>query len=222
LTCGVGCDWPVTGRCPDDAGSADATPIEAGSSDSGSADAGNLQWYTTCGYPVCGAPEDAGAVDAGPACPAAGSPCTMAGQQCGVPTVANCGVTLVCAPQDPKHGPGGCPISSKVYKDGIEYVGPEQLQQLHDQALDIRLATYRYKPQVGDPTPMHLGFIVEDNLQSPAVDPVHNRVDMYGYLSMIVAGLQVQQKQIEQLRSDLADARINLAACKPAPMRASR
>jgi hypothetical protein len=123
-------------------------------------------------------------------------------------------VTLVCATQDPKGGPGGCPVSSRNYKDDIEYVDGARLQQLHDEALGIRLATYKYKPQVEDPGPTHLGFIIEDNLQTPAVDPAHNRVDMYGYVSMVVAGMQVQEKEIAQLRRDLEAARHDLAACK--------
>jgi hypothetical protein len=95
----------------------------------------------------------------------------------------------------------------------VQYVDDAQLQQLHDEALGIRLATYRYKPQVGDPGPTHLGFLIEDNLQTPAVDPAHDRVDLYGYVSMVVAGMQVQEKEIAQLRKDLEAARRDLAAC---------
>jgi hypothetical protein len=123
-------------------------------------------------------------------------------------------VTLVCASQDPKGGLGGCPISSRKYKEDIEYVDNEKLQRLHDEALGIRLATYRYKPQVDDPETTHLGFIIEDSLQTPAVDTTHNRVDMYGYVSMVVAGMQVQEKEIARLRRDLDAAQRDLAACK--------
>jgi hypothetical protein len=195
-TCGQGCDPVVTGTCGADAG----LP---------------LQWYTTCGYPVCGAPSDAGVVDAGPACPAEGTPCTQAGATCGTPSAANCGVTLVCAAQDPKGGPGGCPISSRQYKDGIAYVDEAQLQRLHAEALGIRLATYTYKPQVADPGPTHLGFIIEDDVESPAVNRSLNRVDMYGYVSMVIAGMQVQEREIAELRQELAAARRDATACKP-------
>jgi hypothetical protein len=196
-TCGVGCDPVVTGSC---GGQTDGAPPPT--------------WFTTCGYPVCQAPDDAGVVDAGPVCPPAGSACSQVGDTCGTPSAANCGVTLVCATQDPKGGPGGCPISSRQYKEGIEYVDGARLQQLHDEALGIRLATYTYKPQVDDPGPTHLGFIIEDNLQTPAVDTTHRRVDMYGYVSMVVAGMQVQEREIAQLRQDLEAARHDLAACK--------
>jgi hypothetical protein len=136
------------------------------------------------------------------------------GQTCGTPSADNCGVSLVCASQDPKATPFGCPISSRTYKDGISYVDDAQLQQLHDEALGIRLATYTYKPQVADPNPTHLGFIIEDNVESPAVDKTLSRVDLYGYVSMVVAGMQVQEKEIARLRSDLEATRADLATCK--------
>jgi hypothetical protein len=160
---------------------------------------------------------DAGTSDAGPdpGCPAAGTPCSQAGQMCGVASASNCGVTLVCATQDPKGGVGGCPISSRQYKDGIQYVDPAQLQQLHDEALGIRLATYQYKPVVDDPAQKHLGFIIEDNPASPAVDGTHHRVDLYGYVSMAIAGMQVQEKEIAELRKELESARREAAACRP-------
>jgi hypothetical protein len=95
-----------------------------------------------------------------------------------------------------------------MFKDGIEYVSGAALEQLHDETLAIRLATYHYKGQYADPDPKHLGFIIEDNPpQSPAVDWSHDRVDMYGYLSMVVATMQVQEKEIDQLRVELAEAR---------------
>jgi hypothetical protein len=165
---------------------------------------------------------DGGLVDAGAGCPPIGSSCSQAGQTCGTASQANCGVTLVCASQDPKGGPGGCPVSSRQYKDGITYADDTKLQQLHDEALGLRLATYTYKPQVADPGPTHLGFIIEDSLQTPAVDRAHNRVDMYGYVSMVVAGMQVQEKEIAELRAELAAARRDVAACKaPAPAKSA-
>ncbi len=130
------------------------------------------------------------------------------------PSDANCGSILICASQDPKGGIGGCPISSKMYKEGIEYLGVSDLQRLHDEALGIKLATYRYKSRVDNPNPTHLGFIIEDNPQSAAVDAMHNRVNMYGYVSMVVAGMQVQEKEIAELRKELEAAHHDAAACR--------
>jgi hypothetical protein len=237
-TCGVGCDAVVTGRCGGDTDAGqpgsgtDACPglgcnpmcpngvlKDANGCDTCDCAPASLHWYTTCGYPVCpvASPDagDADAGDAGDLCPPVGSACSQLGQKCGTPSAANCGATLVCASQDPKTAFGGCPISSKRYKDGIRYVDDAQLQELHDEALGIRLATYQYKPQVDDPGPTHLGFLIEDNAQTPAVDNAHSRVDMYGYFSLIVAGMQVQEKEIAQLRGELEAARRDLATCRP-------
>src|SRR4029077_18109569 len=104
-----------------------------------------------------------------------------------------------------------CPISHCKYKDDVQYVDAAGLQQLHDDTLGIRVATYKYKPQVADPNPKHLGFIIEDRPpQSPAVDWSHERVDLYGYLSMVVATMQVQENEIAELRRELVGAQQGL------------
>ena len=194
---------------PVDAGTeVDAEPVsDAGSSDAAS---GTLSWYETCGDPVCQAPtSDAGLTSPdGGACPAVGSTCATAGDTCGTRNAGvDCGATLVCAAHDPKAGLGGCPISSREFKDGIEYVDPAGLEQLHDQTLRIRLATYNYKPAYADPKPKRLGFIIEDNPASPAVDPAHDSIELYGYLSMVVATMQVQEKEIAALKHELVETR---------------
>src|SRR5262249_43929480 len=99
------------------------------------------------------------------------------------------------------------------YKDGIQYIDGHRLQELHDEVLGMRLATYTYKSQVADPGPTHLGFIIENNLGTPTVDRARDRVDMYGYVSMVVAGMQVQEREIAELRKKLEATRRQLAAC---------
>jgi hypothetical protein len=188
LTCGQGCDPVVTGRC--------GSP--------------QLQWYTTCGYPVCRAGVDAGAADAGPACPKIGTPCATQGQGCGTPSDDNCGVTLVCSDHDPKSM--GCPISSREFKNGISYLDDAELERLHDETLGIRLATYNYDSRVADPHPTHLGFIIEDAPETPAADTARHRVDLYGYMSMVVATMQVQEKEMADLRKELAATRSSCRA----------
>jgi len=194
LACGQSCDPVVTGRC--------GAPM--------------YKWYATCGYPVCQVDVDAGSSDAGPACPAVGSACATVGDKCGTPSPANCGVTYVCSDHDPKAGPAGCPISSRQYKSGIEYLDEAELAQLHDDTLRIKLASYKYKPEVANPEPSHLGFIIEDNPGSPAVDAEHHRVDLYGYVSMVVATMQVQEKEIAELRKELEATRRSAASCRGA------
>ena len=53
-----------------------------------------------------------------------------------------------------------------------------------------------------------LGFIIEDIEPSVAVSGDH--VNMYGYLSMAVAAIQVQQAQIAELQRELERMRSQL------------
>jgi hypothetical protein len=104
-------------------------------------------------------------------------------------------------------------VSSRKFKDGIEYVDDEGLEKLHDETLRIQLATYNYKSDVSDPGPRHLGFIIEDMPPAtPAVGWSRERVDLYGYLSMVVATMQVQEREITELRRELADTKAG--ACR--------
>ena len=67
--------------------------------------------------------------------------------------------------------------------------------------------TYRYRENVAfeDPRASHLGFIIEDMPQgSPAVMSSRERVDLYGYLSMAVASLQQQEREIRELKVEIA------------------
>jgi hypothetical protein len=81
--------------------------------------------------------------------------------------------------------------------------------------LRIKLATYKYNADIANPDPSHLGSIIEDIPRSPAVDSEHNRVDLYGYVSMVVATMQVQEKQIAELRKELEATRRSVASCRP-------
>lgn len=200
-TCETVTKCPVLGR-------ACKVPPDGGG---GTTDAGpptGFTWYTTCGSPSCHPP----AADAGPpvVCPAVGSACSTKGQTCGDPATTDCGEIQVCDDHDPKGGVGGCPISTKKAKQDIAYVDPAALQRLHDETMQMRLATYRYKGPFVDPTDpnaTHLGFIVEDQPQSLSVDRGHDRVDLYGYMSMAVATMQVQEKKIAQLEREIADVK---------------
>lgn len=208
-SCSPTCTAGVT-KCPVYGRPCKAPDPDAG----GGVDAGpptTLAWYHTCGDPICRAPNDAGAPTV--ACPALGTPCTTKGQTCGDPN-ANCGVIEVCDDHDPTSGPGGCPISTKKYKEDISYVDSAALQRLHDETIQMRLATYRYTgPFIdpSDPNAKHLGFIVEDQPQSLSVDRGHDRVDLYGYMSMAVATMQVQEKELARLQREIADVKASCA-----------
>jgi hypothetical protein len=198
----------------DDSGSGDSAPVDARASDTATDSPAELTWYTTCGAPVCMVPEG-GLVDAGEGCPPIGSSCTKLGETCGTPSQENCDTNLICDNHDPKGAGGeGCPISTRSFKDDIAYLGENDLQALHDDALSVKLATYNYKPAVADPTQPHLGFIIEDQPESFAVDRLHHRVDLYGYVSMAIAGMQIQEREIAALRAELDSTKREAALCR--------
>ncbi len=165
------------------------------------------QWFVTCGYPVC--PGVWSPTPGVPLCTSEkeGDPCSSPDQVCDAK--AGCGQFLKCAATDPKLQ--GCPKSRASWKSDIRYLDGEQQKELATELLDTRLATYRYTA-AGPQAPRHLGFLIDDQPDSPAVDARRDMVDLYGYLSMSVATLQVQQRQIEALRQELATLR---AQCAP-------
>jgi hypothetical protein len=181
--------------------------LDGGVRDGGTIDAAPiLAWYRTCGWPDCPVPEDAGTPPPTQICATEGTPCTAKGQTCGDGGVGTCGSIMVCDDHDPKAF--GCPISSAKFKDGIHYLNDAELASLRDETLEMRLATYAYKaPWANGSDATHLGFIIEDQPQSLSVDRGHDRVDLYGYVSMVVATMQVQEKEIRALRRELAHTR---------------
>jgi hypothetical protein len=92
-----------------------------------------------------------------------------------------------------------CPVSSRRAKKDIRYLSDENVAAMAAETLRLRLATYEYKapPLAGR---RHLGFVIEDSPNVPAVDRDGDMVDLYGYTSMLLATTQAQQKQIESLR----------------------
>ena len=68
----------------------------------------------------------------------------------------------------------------------------------------MRLANYRYRsPAFGAPG-NHLGFIIEDSPDVPAVSRSHKTVDLYGFASMLLATSQAQQRRIDALEREVA------------------
>jgi hypothetical protein len=136
-----------------------------------------------------------------------------------------CGAMLQCSDHSLTNM---CPKSQRAAKKDIRYVTSEDLQRLADEVEKIRLTTYTYNdPSLG--ADQHLGFIIDDNPKSPAVYPNGQRVDLYGYTSMAVATLQVQQQQLkaqqnqlDAITREIAALRADLGAnrepvCRPRP-----
>jgi hypothetical protein len=178
------------------------------------AGAGMLQWFTTCGSPVCGISPDPFDDPNIPNCTTEkeGQSCKTKDVRCD--GVASCGASLICTDTDPTAGPGRCPISRARYKQDIAYVTESDLRAYSDQILNMPLAAYHYR-SAPNASPQ-LGFIIEDIEPSVAVSGDH--VNMYGYLSMAVAAIQTQHKQIEQLEQQVRALRAQVAENDSASM----
>jgi hypothetical protein len=117
------------------------------------------------------------------------------------------------------ESPQACPISTRTKKEAIRYLGDAEMQDLADRTLSTRLATYRYTS--GDPS-THLGFIIEDDPESPAITGDRGHVDLYAYTSMAVATLQMQSREIAELRREVDALKRERDAAKKSPASATR
>lgn len=195
------------------ASATDASASGSGSSGSSSSSTGGggLQWYSTCGDPVCMAYN--GPWDGVPACTAAqveGMPCDQQGAQCDF--MSECNAVLVCTTSDPKQQEGGCPISRARFKESIEYLDADARAARYRDLRGLRLATYRYRDAR---TPRrHLGILLEDQADAPWIDGAHDRVDLYGYTSLAIAGIQTQADELEALRAELRSLRAEVSALR--------
>jgi hypothetical protein len=169
--------------------------------------ASKTSWFATCGDPVC---KGWSAKTDVPLCTSekAGQACSAAGSLCDPKDL--CNSLLKCTDTDPKLG-AGCPISRAKYKSDIRYVDGHESQALADRLLATKLATYRYTA-TGPQGKRQLGFIIDNDPQSPAIDPQRDMVDLYGYLSMAVATLQTQQQQIDSLKAEVQSLRSGVCA----------
>ena len=110
-------------------------------------------------------------------------------------------------------GPGGCPISRRDFKRDIVYLDERRVDALAEDLMRVPLATWSYTQEPANASP-RLGFILEDVEPSPMVESERDRVDLYGSLSMAVAALQSQQRQIDALRVELAELRRKDLVCR--------
>lgn len=205
ITVGAGCETKVESGGNGGGGSG---------GNGGSAGSGGeaLQWYTTCGDVVCMDPPDGGAMPPAGIAPCTnemvGGACTTAGTMCW-PADSTCGQLLVCAASDPKNNPGGCPISRVRHKKGIQYLSEAEVASIADEAKTMRLSSWQYKAE-RESTRRHVGFLIDDMPESIAVSDSGERVDLYGYTSMAIAAVQVQDKRLESLERELASMRAEM------------
>jgi hypothetical protein len=196
-----GADCPSTCTCPGPvpcpSGSTfDASPNVCACTGTGS----GLHWFASCGFPVCRT--DDGMYDDPniPNCTTEkeGQSCATENQRCD--GVLGCGETLICAQQ----APTACPKSRAAFKQDIRYLDEAQRASFHDQITQLRLASYRYKTAPDVP---QLGFMIDD--VEPSVAAAGDHVNLYAYLSMAVAAIQVQDEQIKTLQRELEALRAN-------------
>lgn len=179
---------------------------------------GPTQWYSTCGDPVCSGWKP----KFYPLCTSAqkeGEMCNTPGMLCDPKNF--CNSLLSCTDTDPKLQPGGCPISRAEKKQNISYLNDGEVAKLSEQLMSFKLATWSYKAQ-GENAPTRLGFMIDDVEPSFAVDEKRDMVDLYGYLSMAVATLQVQADRIESLENKITVLEKELAAQKKPSKKTNR
>jgi hypothetical protein len=201
-----------------DGGSAGRTGGSGGQGGSGAAGAstgsGELRWYQACGDPICTDDPESSDDPSIPNCTddeEPGKTCNEKGARCD--GIGSCGANWLCSDRDP-ISPGGCPISRARFKQDIDYVSEQERLAYHEQLVSLPLASWHYRTAPSDAP--QLGFIIEDIEPSAAVSG--DRVNMYGYLSMAVAAIQVQQDQIDALEHELRALRDRLAAQEGAPI----
>jgi hypothetical protein len=98
-------------------------------------------------------------------------------------------------------------VSTRAAKEDIRYLSPAEIDRIAAETTAMRLANYRYRSPVFGAPGKHLGFIIEDSPDVPAVSPSHRTVDLYGFASMLLATSQAQQRRIEALEHEISDLR---------------
>jgi hypothetical protein len=164
----------------------------------GTACCGPGEWCDLSGVtPLCRCWSNAGCTD--------GNICAQGGVPISDP--AACGITCCGGP-----GRSNCPLSRRDFKRDIERLGQDDLARIYDELRKLQLSTYRYKAEASG-TPRHLGFIIDDTKTPYPINADGMSVDLYGYLSMSVAAIQIQSREIEALRAEVAALR----GAKPRP-----
>ena len=148
----------------------------------------------------------------------AGDPCPKNFTSCYVEYEVNCyaldqtklkvAQSLECN-EWPKEDKINCPISKASAKNNINYLNTMNQSYLANSILNLKLATYEYKPNLGETPGPQLGFIIDDTSGAPFVIQDSQRVNLYSYISAVAATVQLQNEKIKQLETELDKLRKN-------------
>jgi hypothetical protein len=111
-------------------------------------------------------------------------------------------------------GKFGSHASTIRLKKDVEYLDEARREAVARELLSLKLANWEYIDPATSGGHRHLGIIIEDSPDVAAVNPSKASIDLYSYASMAIAAAQVQAKEIETLRAEMAELRRELAALK--------
>jgi len=139
----------------------------------------------------------------------AGDACESDGDQCVLEPAVACDSDptaqirsaeyLFCQAQDFDDEP--CPSSSRDLKENVHHLTTAQRRRVAEQVLDLDLASYTYREGAGAEG-QQLGFLIEET-DGPFLHRGRERVNLYAYISSVVATVQHQQDEITALRAKL-------------------
>ena len=92
--------------------------------------------------------------------------------------------------------------SSRDYKKNIQIVDANQFPVMLSKVMNMVPTTYEYKEEYGGDGNKKLGFISEE-MPKEVTSKDGKAVDLYELLTMTIAAMQEQQKQIEELKSQI-------------------
>ena len=98
-------------------------------------------------------------------------------------------------------------MSTRTVKEDIHYLSQAEIKRIAAETEAMRLATYRYRSAAFGAPGQHLGFIIEDSPNVPAVSSGHRTVDLYGFASMLLATSQAQMRKIDVLEREIEGLR---------------
>lgn len=188
-------------------GGTDGAAGDSGNTDGGTTDAGCAQYLTdTCD---AGCPTNSVCVthNVGPSTVGGCFPTSQCGGGQGLcECIGKCacpGPNSQCQQSNNGAMCTGGTVSRREFKTDIAYVDDAERESLASQALETHLTEYRYKSEP-EGAQRHLGFLIDDMPDpSPAVQSDRTHVDLYGYTSMLLATVQQQQKQIDDLKKQV-------------------